>query len=155
MGVVTKDLELTSTVSPAKMFQAFCLDSDELFPKILPQAFRSIELVQGDGSAGSIKHITFAETERFKHVKHKVDFLDKEKFEYHYSWIEGDALLNVFEKVSYEIKFEAHHGGSVCKIKTKFFVIGDVHLDENQLDEGKEKLVGLFRAVEGYVLAHP
>ncbi|KAK4783237.1 hypothetical protein SAY86_007611 [Trapa natans] len=155
MGVVTKDIELISTVPPAKMFQAFCLDTDELFPKVLPQAFKSIELVEGDGGAGSIKHITFAETERFKHSKHRVDFLDKEKFEYHYSWIEGDALLNIFEKVSYEIKFEAHHGGSVCKIKVKFFVVGDVQLDENELEEGKEKFVGLFRAVEGYVLTNP
>ncbi|KAK4759253.1 hypothetical protein SAY87_022384 [Trapa incisa] len=141
MGVVTKDIELISTVPPAKMFQAFCLDTDELFPKVLPQAFKSIELVEGDGGAGSIKHITFAESRC-------PNFAES-------SWIEGDVLLNIFEKVSYEIKFEAHHGGSVCKIKVKFFVVGDVQLDENELEEGKEKFVGLFRAVEGYVLANP
>lgn len=62
MGILTKDLEITSPVPPAKMFQAFCLQSDELFPKVLPQAFKSIELVEGDGGAGSIKKITFAES---------------------------------------------------------------------------------------------
>ncbi|KAK4769947.1 hypothetical protein SAY87_030479 [Trapa incisa] len=153
MGIVVKDIEITSTVSPAKMFQAFVLESDHIFPKVHPHAFKSIELVEGDGGVGSIKKITFAE-EHIKHAKHRIDLLDKEKFVYHYTWIEGDALMKVFEKISYEIKFEAHHHGSVCKVTTKFFVIGDVNLDEEKLEAGKEKFIGLFRAVEAHVLAN-
>ncbi|KAK4769944.1 hypothetical protein SAY87_030478 [Trapa incisa] len=153
MGIVVKDMEITSTVSPARMFQAFVLESDHIFPKVHPHAFKCIELVEGDGGVGSIKKITFAE-EHIKHAKHRIDLLDKEKFVYHYTWIEGDALMKVFEKISYEIKFEAHHHGSVCKVTTKFFVIGDVNLDEEKLEAGKEKFIGLFRAVEAHVLAN-
>ncbi|OWM88130.1 major allergen Pru ar 1-like [Punica granatum] len=156
MGFIAKELEIASPIPPAKIFKAFVLDADELFPKIVPQAFKSVEILEGDGGPGSIKKITFGEAEQFKHAKHRVDVLDKEKFVYHYSWIEGDALMHVFEKISYEIKVEAgHDGGSVTKITTKFFTIGDVHLNEEQLNSGKEKVIGLFKAVEDYVLANP
>ena len=61
MGVVTYEHEITSSISPAKMFKAFILDSDNLIPKILPQAIKCVEIIEGDGGPGSIKKITFGE----------------------------------------------------------------------------------------------
>ena len=61
MGVVTYEHEITSSIPPAKMFKAFILDSDNLIPKILPQAIKCIEIIEGDGGPGSIKKITFGE----------------------------------------------------------------------------------------------
>ncbi|EOY19740.1 Pathogenesis-related protein 10.5, putative [Theobroma cacao] len=46
---------------PAKMFKAFVLDADNLIPKVVPQAIKSSELLEGDGGPGSIKKITFGE----------------------------------------------------------------------------------------------
>ena len=49
MGVITYEHEITSSIPPAKMFKAFILDSDKLIPKILPQAIKSTEIIEGDG----------------------------------------------------------------------------------------------------------
>ncbi|KAK6228613.1 hypothetical protein SCA6_000953 [Theobroma cacao] len=43
------------------MFKAFVLDADNLIPKVVPQAIKSSELLEGDGGPGSIKKITFGE----------------------------------------------------------------------------------------------
>lgn len=41
--------------------KASILDSHNLIPKLMPQSIKSIELIQGDGGAGSIKQINFVE----------------------------------------------------------------------------------------------
>lgn len=61
MGVVTYDSEITSSIPPAKMFKAAVLDADNLIPKVLPQAIKSVEVLEGDGGPGTIKLITFGE----------------------------------------------------------------------------------------------
>ncbi|KAA8548989.1 hypothetical protein F0562_000673 [Nyssa sinensis] len=80
MGVISYDVEITSSIPPAKMFKAFVLDADTLIPKILPLAIKSAELIEGDGGPGSIKLVTFGEGSQFKSVKHKIDGIDKENF---------------------------------------------------------------------------
>lgn len=85
-----------------------------------------------------------------------MDALDKEKLSYSYSWIEGDVLMNIFEKICYDISIEAGpDGGSICKNTSKYYTIGDIQLNEEQIKEGKDKILGVFKAVEGYVLANP
>ncbi|KAK3418002.1 hypothetical protein EUGRSUZ_H03982 [Eucalyptus grandis] len=156
MGLITYDMEITTPIPPAKMFKAFVVDGDEIFPKILPQIFQSMEIVEGDGGPGTIKKITFGEASQFKYAKHMVDALDKEKLTYSYSWIEGDALMNIFEKISYDIKIEeGPDGGSICKNTSKYYAIGDIQFSEDQIKDGKEKVLGLFKALEGYLLANP
>ena len=59
MGVITYQMEVTSSIPPAKMFKAFVLDADNLIPKILPQAIKSVEVLEGDGGPGTIKLIHF------------------------------------------------------------------------------------------------
>lgn len=61
MGVVTFTEEFTSPVPAKTLFTALILDSDNLIPKLLPQAIKSIETIEGDGGPGSIKKMTFAE----------------------------------------------------------------------------------------------
>lgn len=61
MGVITFESNDTYSVPPARMFKALVLESDQLFPKIFPDAIKNIDVVEGDGGAGSIKKITFAE----------------------------------------------------------------------------------------------
>lgn len=89
-------------------------------------------------------------------MKQKVEALDKENFVYSYSVIEGDALMNMLEKVTYETKLEpSPAGGSVCKTTSKYYTIGDFELKEEGIRAGKEKAMGMFKAVEAYLLANP
>ncbi|XP_059647251.1 major strawberry allergen Fra a 1-2-like [Cornus florida] len=156
MGVISYDMEITSSIPPAKMFKAFVLDADNLIPKILPQAIKSVEIIQGDGGVGTIKLVTFGEGNQMKSVKHQVDGIDKENFVYSYSIIEGDALMGVLEKISYETKIEASSdGGSICKSNSKYHTIGDAQITEDQIKSGKEKASAMFKAVEAYLLANP
>ncbi|GLU08440.1 hypothetical protein SLE2022_253530 [Rubroshorea leprosula] len=156
MGVFTYEMEVTTAMPPAKMFKAFVLDADHLIPKIVPQAIKDVELVEGNGGPGSIKKITFGEGSQFKYVKHKIDGIDKENFTYSYSVIEGDALMNTLEKICYETKFvAAPDGGSICKSSSKYYTIGDIEIKEEDIKAGKEKALGLFKAVEAYLFANP
>lgn len=61
MGVFTYESDFTSTIPPARLFKAFVLDADNLIPKIAPQAIKNVEVLQGNGGAGTIKKITFGE----------------------------------------------------------------------------------------------
>ncbi|MBA0764912.1 hypothetical protein Gotri_014180 [Gossypium trilobum] len=156
MGVLTYESEVITAIPPAKMFKACILDGDNLIPKILPQAFKSIEYIEGNGEPGSIKKITFGEGSQLKYMKQKVEAVDKENFVYIYSVIEGDALMNKLEKITYETKLEAFpDGGSVCKTTSKYHTIGDFELKEEGIKAGKEKASGIFKAIEAYLLANP
>ncbi|MBA0612581.1 hypothetical protein Godav_013168 [Gossypium davidsonii] len=68
MGVLTYESEVITAIPPAKMFKACILDGENLIPKILPQAFKSIEYIEGNGEPGSIKKVTFGEGKRVKTV---------------------------------------------------------------------------------------
>ena len=61
MGVITYENEVTSSIPPAKMFKAAILDSDNLIPKVRPQAIKNVEIIQGEGGPGTIKKIHFGE----------------------------------------------------------------------------------------------
>jgi hypothetical protein len=89
-------------------------------------------------------------------LKQKVDEIDQTNFSYRYSVIEGDALSDKLEKINYEIKIVASpDGGSILKSISKYHTKGDHELKEEQIKAGKEKFSGIFKAVEGYLLAHP
>ncbi|KAG6664224.1 major allergen Pru ar 1-like [Carya illinoinensis] len=156
MGVFTYETEYTSVIPPAKLFKAFILDSDNLIPKVVPQAIKTSEIIEGNGGPGTIKKITFGEGSQFKYVKHKIDEVDHANFTYGYSVIEGDALSDVLEKISYKIKIVASsEGGSILKTISNYHCKGDHEIKEEQVKAGKEKAAGLFKAVEGYLVAHP
>ncbi|XP_047336276.1 major strawberry allergen Fra a 1-2-like [Impatiens glandulifera] len=156
MGVTTYDVEIVSSISPAKLFKAFVLDVDNLVPKIMPQAIKSIETIEGNGGPGTVKIITFGEGSQIQSVKHRVDGIDKENYTYSYSIIEGDVLKNGLESLSYEIKIsEGSNGGSVCKNTSKYVSKGDVVLSEEEIKEGKEKSSAIYKAIEAYLLANP
>ncbi|XP_022873177.1 major allergen Pru ar 1-like [Olea europaea var. sylvestris] len=61
MGVTTFADEQTCPVAPSRIFKASIVDSHNLIPKLIPQAIKSIEFVQGNRGTGSINHIYFAE----------------------------------------------------------------------------------------------
>ena len=89
-------------------------------------------------------------------MKHKIESIDKENFTYNYSLIEGDALSDKIEKISYETKLVASpEGGSIIKSVSHYHTVGDVEIKEEQVKEGKQKASGLFKLIEGYLQANP
>ncbi|KAL3505673.1 hypothetical protein ACH5RR_031055 [Cinchona calisaya] len=156
MGVVTYNHEVTSPIPPAKLFKATILDGDNLVPKILPQAIKNVEIIQGDGGAGTIKVTHFGEGSQYKYAKHHVDEVDKENFVYKYTVVEGDALGDVIEKITYEVKIlPSADGGSISKNTSTYYTKGDAKITEEDIKAGKEKAAALFKALEAYLLAHP
>ncbi|RVW39981.1 Major allergen Pru ar 1 [Vitis vinifera] len=115
--------------------QALILEADSLLPKVVPQAIKSSQ---------------------FKYVKHRIDELDKEKMIYKYTLIEGDALMDKIEYISYEISFEASPDGG-CKSKnvSVYHLKPGVEIKEEEIKDGKEKAAAVFKAVEAYLLANP
>ncbi|PON88213.1 Bet v I type allergen [Trema orientale] len=156
MGVFTFETEITSSIPPARLFKAFVLDGDNLIPKIAPQAIKEVEILEGDGGPGTIKKITFGEGSSFNYVKHKVEAIDKDNLSHSYSLIEGDALTDKLEKISYESKLVASpDGGSIIKTVSTYHTIGDHEIKEEEVKAGKEKASHLFKILEGYLKDHP
>ncbi|KAL2558416.1 MLP-like protein [Forsythia ovata] len=152
MGVITCDIEITSSVPAARMFEAIVLDSDNLIPKIMPQAIESVEILEGDGGVGTIKLVNFGEGSQFKSVKHRVDALDKENFTHSYSIVEGDVLMGIFESITYHIEILATaDGGCICRNRSIYNTKGDVQITEEKIKEGKEKTMAMFEAIEAYL----
>jgi len=61
MGATSITQELTCPIAAARMFKALIIEANALIPKLLPQFIKSVELVQGDGGAGSIEQVNFTE----------------------------------------------------------------------------------------------
>ncbi|KAK4434068.1 Major allergen Pru ar 1 [Sesamum alatum] len=156
MAITTFTDEHTSPVPPSRIFKASIVDSHNLIPKLMPQAIKSIEIIQGDGGAGSIKQINFAQGSPFKCVKYRVDVLDEKTFTYGYTLIEGDSLAANLEKITYEVKFEqSTDGGSVSKVTSKYYTLGDFTLKEEEVKAGKERVLAMYKAVEAFLIQNP
>ncbi|XP_058212557.1 major allergen Pru av 1-like [Rhododendron vialii] len=156
MGVVTVTEDISSPIPAARLFKALILDADNLMPKIAPQAIKNIETIEGDGGPGSIKQMNFAEGSHFKYVKHKIDALDKEKLTYAYTLIEGDALMDKLESISYEVKLEpSPNGGCIGKNISTYHTKPGVEIKEEEIKAGKAQASGIFKAVEAYLIANP
>ena len=61
VGFFTFTDEFTSTVQPGRLFKALVLDAPNLIPKLMPEAIKNIQLVEGNGGPGSIQEITIVE----------------------------------------------------------------------------------------------
>uniref|UniRef100_A0A2P2J748 MLP-like protein 423 n=1 Tax=Rhizophora mucronata TaxID=61149 RepID=A0A2P2J748_RHIMU len=90
-GKLNVDIEVKSA---ADKFWECIRDSTTLFPKLFPQQYKSIEVLEGDGKAvGSVRLITYAEGSPLVRVsKEKIDFVDEGKKAVSYSVIDGDLL---------------------------------------------------------------
>ncbi|KAI3469649.1 hypothetical protein Pfo_026312 [Paulownia fortunei] len=156
MAITTFTDEHSSPVPPSRIFKASIVDSHNLVPKLMPQAIKSIEISQGDGGAGSIKQINFAEGSPIKSVKYRVDELNEETLTYGYTLFEGDSLVDKLEKITYYVKFEqSPDGGSISKVTSTYYTVGDFTLNEEEVKAGKERVVAMYKAVEAYLIQNP
>nr|XP_016505158.1 PREDICTED: pathogenesis-related protein STH-2-like [Nicotiana tabacum] len=156
MGVTTYTHEASTTVAPTRLFKALVLDADNLIPKLMPQVVKNIETVEGDGGVGSIKKMNFVEGGPIKYLKHKLHVIDDKNLVTKYSLIEGDVLGDKLESITYDVKFETSaNGGCICKTSTEYHTKGDYVFKEEEHNEGKDKALELFKAVEDYLIANP
>jgi len=156
MAVKTYTQELECSASAARVFKAACLDSHNFFPKLMPQAIKSVEFVQGDCLApGNVKVLKYISEGEVKFVKHRVDEVDVEKFYYKYTTTEGDILADNLECIVVEEKVEVKGTGCVVKMITHFHTKSDAELDDEKLKIGKEKITLTFKAVDEFLQANP
>ncbi|KAE9455175.1 hypothetical protein C3L33_12940, partial [Rhododendron williamsianum] len=93
MAPITYDTEVTYSIPPAKLFKGFILDIDTLVPKVLPQAIKSVETLQGDGGAGTIKLITFGEAmTRMPKIHELYVYLEEIQITEHFSFSTANAV---------------------------------------------------------------
>lgn len=144
MGIITTFTdEYTYSIPPARLFKGSIIDSHNLIPQLMPQAIKSIEITQGSGGAGSIKQINLAQGGNFSYLKYKIDELNEETYTYNYTLIEGDALTDKLEKITYEVQFEeSANGGTISKMTSKYYPLGDFEVKEEDVKAGKEKASG-------------
>ncbi|KAL0456913.1 UNVERIFIED_CONTAM: Major allergen Pru ar 1 [Sesamum latifolium] len=156
MASFTYDIEIPSPIPAAKMYKAVVLDADTLIPKIMPQAIKNVEILEGDGGVGTVKLVHFGEGSQYKSVKHRVDALDTENLTHSYSIVEGDALMGGLESITYHVKIvPTEDGGCICKNRSIYHAKGGFELSEEKIKEGKEKGVAMFKAIEAYLQANP
>ncbi|WOG96385.1 hypothetical protein DCAR_0415720 [Daucus carota subsp. sativus] len=156
MGFASYTDEYTSPIAPSRIFKASIVDSHNLIPKLLPQGIKGIDLIQGNGGAGSIKQVNFIDGRNFNSVKYHVDELSEDNYTYNYTLLEGDALVENLEKITYEVKFEASpSGGTISKVTSKYYTKGDFMLKEEDIKAGKDKVLLMYKVVEAYLLQNP
>ncbi|KAL0388329.1 UNVERIFIED_CONTAM: Major allergen Pru ar 1 [Sesamum radiatum] len=155
MGAITYDVEIPSSIPAAKMFKAVVLDADTLIPKIMPQAIKNVEILEGDGGVGTVKIIHFGEGSQYKSAKHRVDAIDTENLTHSYTIVEGDALAGALESITYHIKIvPTEDGGCICKNRSIYHIKDDVEINEEKIKEGKEKAMQMLKAIEAYLHAN-
>ncbi|XP_058727950.1 major allergen Pru ar 1-like [Vicia villosa] len=155
MDAVTFTAEFTSTVEAGRLFKALILDAQNLIPKLMP-AIKNIQLVEGNGGPGSIQQITIVEGTSTKHVKHRIDAIDKENFTYNYSVIDDEGKPEILELVSHEVKIEPSKEGG-CKIKnvSKYHPKKGVEIKEEELKASREEALVVLKVVDAYLVANP
>ncbi|KAF5464403.1 hypothetical protein F2P56_014480 [Juglans regia] len=156
MGVITYTDDLTSPIPPSRLFKALVLDSHNLIPKLMPQAIKSIDFIQGNGGPGSIRQVNFAEGSPISSIKNRIDEVNEESYYYKYTVIEGDALAEKLEFIVHEVQFEpTPEGGSKNKMTTNYHTKGDILFTEEEIKAGKEKVLGMYKVAEAYLLQNP
>jgi len=73
MAVFTFEDQTTSPVAPATLYNALAKDADNIIPKAVG-SFKSVEIVEGNGGAGTIKKISFVEGNIFIFTLHFLYF---------------------------------------------------------------------------------
>ncbi|KAL9228230.1 hypothetical protein vseg_003835 [Gypsophila vaccaria] len=157
MGVFTHTMaDYTSSVAPARLFQAFCIDIHNFLPTAVPEFVKSIELVQGDfGSVGSVRQINLLEGRPFEYVKNRVDEIDAGKFYGKYTTVEGGVVGDNIESAVYETKFEPTGDGCRYTMVVHYHTKGDYVVKEEDIATRKEFLKKMFNAAEEYLTVNP
>ncbi|KAJ8646741.1 hypothetical protein MRB53_008489 [Persea americana] len=135
--------EIKSPIAPGRLWKAMVKDSHNLMPKLLPDIISIIVILKGDGGVGTIRQSNFSPVDDQKHI-------------FKYSVIKGGLIGKKVKSTSFELKFDAAtDGGSVCKLSGEYETIEDRLPTEEETKEMIGGMIGMFKAVEGFLLANP
>ncbi|KVH96488.1 root allergen protein-like [Cynara cardunculus var. scolymus] len=154
MTSVSIDIEVPSSFSAEKVFKVFS-DFDNIAPKVNPELFKSIDIIEGNGGVGTIKIFTFGDAVPFTSGKYKVDAIDASNFCYTYSFFEGDNLMGILDSITNHVKIiPSADGGSIFKQTVIYNCKGAEKPSEEVLKIEKETYEKTFKAIEAYGVAH-
>ncbi|CAN6235286.1 unnamed protein product [Urochloa humidicola] len=144
--------------SPADKLWAALRDSTELFPKIFPQQYQSIETVEGDGkSAGTVCLLKYTEgVPMLTFAKEKLEVADDENKVVSYSVVDGE-LVNFYKnfKITLKVSPAAKEGegeaagGAVVNWSMEFDKASDQVPDPDVI---KETATKTFHDLDDYLL---
>ena len=66
MAVLNIEFEVTSSLRAPKRFKLFS-EFDTIAPKVEPETYKSIDIIQGNGGVGTIKSITYTDGKQLHH----------------------------------------------------------------------------------------
>ncbi|EFJ10022.1 hypothetical protein SELMODRAFT_102887 [Selaginella moellendorffii] len=140
-----EDVELNA--SSDRLWNAL-KDSSNLFPKIIPDKIKSIELLEGTGGTGSVRLLTFGPA---PYVKEKVEFVDEESKTMTVSALEGGAIGQHFTSFKRTAAFKPGKDDTttLLSISVDYEPIG-----EPPLEQIKSSLVDLLKAEEAFLQAN-
>ncbi|GAB4830019.1 hypothetical protein Ancab_019663 [Ancistrocladus abbreviatus] len=156
MGVKTYSQEIESPVAAARLFKAFCLDNHNVFPKLMPESFKSIEFVEGTSvKVGSVRQFNFSDGYQHKTAKNKIDELDLANFYCKYTTTGGHMVDGKYECLVSETKFYPKGSGCVCKMTIHVHPLLGTEFNEEEAKMGQEEMKKMFKVVEEYLIANP
>ncbi|MCL7022923.1 hypothetical protein MKW94_009248 [Papaver nudicaule] len=134
--------------SPANKVWDIILDS-AMFPKIFPEQYKSIEVLEGDGkSVGSIKLIKYQEgVPNVTFSKEKVEIVDETNKSLTYSVIEGE-LLNYYKNFKVNVSVSTKGNGSLVKWSCDFEKASEEIPDPSGI---KDFAVKSFQDLDAYI----
>ncbi|KAJ0976352.1 hypothetical protein J5N97_018317 [Dioscorea zingiberensis] len=127
-------------------------------PVVIPEMVTGGELLNGDGDVGTIKHLKFTNALPYSYHKERVDKLDKENYESVCTLIEGGDLgtkvwagcIVLMKSFTPHYRWRLH----LQDVQNEYTINPGVNVDE-YVNEDKEQAIGLFKALEAYLLANP
>ncbi|KQJ83035.1 MLP-like protein 423 [Brachypodium distachyon] len=142
--------------SPADKLWTALRDSTELFPKIFPEQYKSIETVEGDGkSAGTVRLLKYTEgVPMVTFAKEKVEMADDEKKVVSYSVVDGELVsfyknFRVTVQVTPSAKDDGAAAGAVVNWAMEFDKASDAVPDPDVI---KETAAKTFHDLDDYLL---
>ncbi|OVA16279.1 Bet v I domain [Macleaya cordata] len=146
-GKIEVEVEIKS---PASKFWESIRDSTNLFPKIFPEQYKSIEVVEGDGkSVGTIKLLKYAEgMPLITFSKEKIEAVDETTKSVSYSIIDGE-LVNFYKNFKANLNVGTKGEGSLVKWSCEFEKASEEIPDPNII---KDFAVKSFQDLDAYIL---
>lgn len=152
--MVGSEVEVPSSLPAFKLYKVY-LDFDDIAPKIEPQTYKTINIIQGTGDVGSIKGITYGDGVPITSSWHTVDSIDPSNFSFSWTIFDGDALMGVIDTATHHMKFiPSSDGGCVYKHMVLFRSKPGVTLPVNLVKLTQEAFKNTFKTIESYAKAH-
>ncbi|CAK9137815.1 unnamed protein product [Ilex paraguariensis] len=149
-GKLNVDMEVKS---PADKFWESVRNSNTLFPKLFPDQYKSIEVLEGDGkSVGSVRLVTYAEGLPLVSVsKEKIDAVDEANKTVSYSVVGGE-LLKYYKNFKAHLTVTPKGDGSLVLWSCEFEKATEEVVDPHFI---KDFAVKNFHHLDGYILQQP